>query len=105
MDLMGGSSDPPAAFQNSEKETRLTKPSVQEGDWSSEESRNSGKGNTMAMADSGASAATDNSGINGGDTSQKFANMPSLDETDCLSDVDDVDVCEYDRVCIPLFIL
>nr|GLL24119.1 transcription factor IIIB 60 kDa subunit-like isoform X1 [Ipomoea trifida] len=87
--LMGGS-DPPA-FQNSEKE-RLAKPSVQEGEWTSEESRDNGKGNTMA--DSHASAATDNSGINGGDTSQKFANMPSVEDetsTDSLSDIDDAE--------------
>lgn len=41
-------------------------------------------------------AATDNNGINGGDTSQKFANMPSVDDdTDSLSDIDDAEVCEY----------
>nr|GMC78858.1 transcription factor IIIB 60 kDa subunit-like isoform X1 [Ipomoea batatas] len=128
--LMGGS-DPPA-FQNSEKE-RLAKPSVQEGEWTSEESRDNGKGNTMA--DSHAcmhclnyfpelgifsfpviilvfmfsaflysnvifisAAATDNSGINGGDTSQKFANMPSVDDetsTDSLSDIDDAEMNGY----------
>ncbi|XP_031125975.1 transcription factor IIIB 60 kDa subunit-like isoform X1 [Ipomoea triloba] len=87
--LMGGS-DPPA-FQNSEKE-RLAKPSVQEGEFTSEESRDNGKGNTMA--DSHASAATDN----GGDTSQKFANMPSVDDetsTDSLSDIDDAEMNGY----------
>ncbi|XP_019162964.1 PREDICTED: transcription factor IIIB 60 kDa subunit-like isoform X3 [Ipomoea nil] len=84
--LMGGS-DPPA-FQNSENE-RLAKPSVQEGEWTCEESGDNGKGNTMA--DSHASA-TDNSG----DTSQKFANMPSVDdETDNFSDIDDAEMNVY----------
>nr|GMC83877.1 transcription factor IIIB 60 kDa subunit-like isoform X1 [Ipomoea batatas] len=90
--LMGGS-DPPA-FQNSEKE-RLAKPSVQEGEWSSEESRDNGERNMMADSHAFISAVpTDN----GGDTSQKFANMPSVDDetsTDNLSDIDDAEMNGY----------